>query len=308
MTDPAIRICFCIDTTREDERLRALLKRAEAYLSLQGAESCVLSPAQIHPADHPECLYLADDPAIAAAIKEAGGRVAGFLHEHNREEKFSGLGFVFDEVDEVELDSYHKAWERLAGIPWTILKTPRITVRETTLDDVDAFYAIYQDPSMTEYQEGLFSDPADEKHYMEDYIRKIYGMLGFGVWTLVRREDDTVIGRAGFSIRKGFEDVELGFMIGRPWQGQGYAFEACEAIMRYGQRVLLFDRVQALVKEGNEASLRLCDKLGFRRDGEVRIEEDIYGGSYHGEGTVSLSPSHYGRYIRFVKEYDPVRG
>ena len=112
-----------------------------------------------------------------------------------------------------------------------------------------------------------------------------------------------MIGRAGFSIHQGFQEIELGFMIGRPWQGHGYAYEVCSAILDYGRDVLLLPRVQALVKEENAASVHLCEKLGFAWDGEVEIEEDIYGGSYAPERTVSFSPVHYGRYIRFVREF-----
>ncbi len=263
----------------------------------------ILTPSEAHPEKHPERLYLTDDPVIADSLTEKGGKTAGFLHGRNRAEKFDGLKFVFDEVDEVEADSFRKAWERLSGVPWTILHTKRLTVRETTLQDIDDFYRIYRDPSMTEYMEGLFEDPADERRYMEDYIRKIYGMLGFGVWTLVNRADNRVIGRAGYSIRGGFDNIELGFLIARPFQGHGYAYEACEAILRYGKQVLLLECVQALVREGNAASVHLCEKLGFRHTGSVRIEEDIYGGSYRGEGQVSFAPVRYGNYLQFIKEF-----
>ncbi|MCR4762181.1 MAG: GNAT family N-acetyltransferase [Lachnospiraceae bacterium] len=298
-----MKICFCVEGNSQNEAGKALLDRAVRHLYEEGVEAFVLPPEEARPEDHPECLYLADDPQIAGRLRERQGKVVGFLHDKNRQEAFPGLSFVFDDVDEVDADSYRKAWERLSGIPWTILHTDRITVRETTLSDIDDFYRIYRDPSMTEYQEGLFDDPEDEKRYMEDYIRRIYGMFGFGVWTLVNTAENRIIGRAGFSIRRGFDDIELGFMIARPDQGKGYAYEACEAIMRYGQQVLLLPRVQALVKEGNQASVHLCEKLGFERLEEVRIEEDIYGGAYPGEGRVSLSPVRYGNYIRFVKSF-----
>lgn len=296
-------ICFCVEDAPK-KGCAELIERARKNLSSQGVRVQCIPPERVHPGRHDECLYLTDDPRIARQLLEAGGKTAAFFHDGNREESFDGLKFIFDEPDEVDPDSYLKAWQRLSGIPWTILETERLVVRETTVEDVDAFYEIYRDPSMTEFQEGLFEDPEDEKRYTRDYIEKIYGLLGFGVWTLETRNEGRVIGRAGFSVRKGFDEIELGFMIGKPWQGQGYAYEACEAIMRYGAEILQLPRVQALVKSENEASIRLCEKLGFSRACEVTIEEDIYGGKYPLDGEVPISPARYGKYIRFIKEME----
>ena len=281
-----------------------LIKRATRHLTEEGFAVRVLSPSEVIPDEDPDRLYLTDDPKIAATLTERNAKVVGFLHDGNRQESFHGLKFVFDGIDEVEGDSFRKAWERLSGLPWTILRTERLFVRETTLEDVDAFYHIYREPGMTEFQEGLFADPEDERKYLSDYITNVYGLMGFGVWTVIKRDTGEIIGRAGYSIRGGFEDIELGFLIARPHQRQGYAYEVCEAILKYGREVLMLPKVQALVKEQNEASIRLCEKLGFNRAETVRIEENIYGDRYYGSGAVSFSPARYGDYIRFVKVFD----
>ena len=77
---------------------------------------------------------------------------------------------------------------------------------------------------------------------------------------------------AGFSYREGFEEPEIGFMIGVPWQRRGYAEEVCRAILDYGRDVLGFGTVQAFVRTGNEASMKLCEKLGLYNAGIVNIE------------------------------------
>ena len=85
-----------------------------------------------------------------------------------------------------------------------------------------------------------------------------------------------VIGRAGFSYRAGYDEPELGFIIGVPWQRKGYAEEACRAILDYGWNNLCFDRVQVLVETENEPSLRLCDKLGFHGADELTMDDKRY--------------------------------
>ena len=282
----------------------ALLDAAVRHLKEEGFAVRILEPQETHPSEHPDALYLTDDPGIAEVLRARDAKVVGFLHERNTPCRFPGLKFVFDEIDQVEGDSFRKVWERLSGLPWTILHTKRLTVRETTLDDIDVFYRIYRDPGMTEFQEGLFQEPEDEKKYLADYITNVYGLLGFGVWTVLKSDTGEIIGRAGFSVRGGFEAIELGFLIAREHQRQGYAYEVCDAILRYGQQVLRLEQVQALVKAQNEASVRLCERLGFLRSETVRIEENIYGDRYYGGGAVSFSPARYGEYIRFVRRFD----
>lgn len=245
-------------------------------------------------------LFLCERPDDFAYLKEKGAYVCGMMTPvSDRTLAFPGAKYIFDQVDDVEADSFIKAYQRQAGEPWEIMETQRLLVRETTVEDVDALYAIYAEPAMTRYMEGLFKDPEDEKRYAKDYIEKVYGLMGFGIWTLVNKDTGAVVGRAGFSVRNGFDEAELGFLIGVPWQGQGYAFEACSAIMKYGREVLGFERIQALVKKENTSSISLCHKLGFNVVEEVEIEEDIYGGTYQVESHVSMGPEKKGWYVRF---------
>ena len=96
------------------------------------------------------------------------------------------------------------------------------------------------------------------------------------MWPVVEKAGGAVIGRAGVSYREGFQDPELGFIIGVPWQRQGYAKEVCGAILDYARRALEFTRVQALIEPENIPSLVLCEKLGFRKEDAVRLNGKEY--------------------------------
>ena len=298
------KVIFSIDKRWfEDAAFRGQFDRTANYIVEQGYEAEVVisgdSSFDEYEEKERESLLVATDSAKDAQIlTEKGFYCIGIIHDKNQDEKFKGLKFIFTDIEEVEMDSFVKAYQRYAGEPWEVLRTDRLIIRETTLDDVDEFYRIYKDPEMTRYMEGLFEDPEDEKRYQKDYIEKVYGLMGFGVWTLVRAKDNTIIGRAGYSIRNGFDEIELGFLIGKEYQKQGYAYEACKAILEYGRDVLQLDHVQTLVKKENEVSIHLCRKLGFEETGEVEVEENIYGHGYNGTDRVSMSQAKYGKYIR----------
>lgn len=225
-------------------------------------------------ADH--VLVVTDSALLAKEAVAEGGAVLTFLHEGNHSEDFSGVRYAFEEPGELDIAYLEQVYRRYKGIPWDILDTKRCHLRETTETDVDAFYHIYEEPSITRYMENLYPEAAQEKEYMRKYIQNVYGFYGFGVWTVIKRDTGEIIGRAGISYREGFDEPELGFVIGVPWQRQGYALEVCKAVLQYGREQLGFTRVQALVQPNNKASLHLCRKLGMVYEGLEILQKKLY--------------------------------
>lgn len=231
-----------------------------------------------------DILYVTDEREVYASLQKEGRYVLPYLHEGIKSADFPGAAWLIEDLEETTSESLELVYRRLAGLPWDILETLRCRVRETTVDDVDSFYRIYAEPSITEYMEDLFADRDEEIAYTKDYIEKVYAFYGYGMWTILEKESGAVIGRAGIIWREGYDVPELGFVIGVPWQRRGYAFEVCEAILAYAKEELAMDRMQALVRTGNEKSLRLCEKLGFVKEGEVwedgvlhvRLKKNLY--------------------------------
>ena len=221
-------------------------------------------------------LHVTDEKQTACRLKQAGEAVLVYLHPGNREQDFSEFLFAVEDPEELEPEYTERVYRRLKDLPWNIAATARCLIRETVPEDVDAFYEIYSHPAITEYMEGLYPDVEQERQYVREYREKVYTFFGFGVWTVVERDSGQVIGRAGLSYREGFDEPELGFIIGVPWQRRGYAEEVCRAVLDYGWRALEFERIQALVEPGNVPSVRLCEKLGFRKVGETAIGKQEY--------------------------------
>lgn len=55
--------------------------------------------------------------------------------------------------------------------------------------------------------------------------------------------------------------LELSYQIAEPYRRQGYAFEACKAILRYGMDELGISRYLVRIRKGNVPSVRLAEKL-----------------------------------------------
>lgn len=216
-------------------------------------------------------LWITDCARWAASLRLQQEPVLVLLHEENREQNFSGIMYACENVGELDAGYMEQVYKRYVNLPWDITETDRCVIRETTEEDVDAFWQIYSNSEITRYTEGLYPTIEKEKQYAREYREKVYGFYGFGVWTIVKKDTGEIIGRAGFSYREGYEDPEIGFVIGVPWQRQGYAYEVCSALLQYAGEKLAFERITAFVRPENEASLELCRKLGMETIGEAFI-------------------------------------
>lgn len=222
-------------------------------------------------------LWITDSAESAKFLRTQGESVLALLHEDNRTQDFSDILYACENVGELDADYMEKVYRRHVNLPWDIAETDRCIIRETTEADVDAFWKIYQNAEITRYTEGLYPTIEKEKQYVTEYREKVYGFYGFGVWTILQKNTGEIIGRAGFSYREGYEAPEIGFVIGVPWQRQGYAYEVCSALLEYGKKELGFENVQALVVPENEASVKLCEKLGMECREDVKINQRRHG-------------------------------
>lgn len=223
-----------------------------------------------------ETLYITDTAEIYRGLREEFANVLVWLHEDNREQDFSMASYAVEEIEEADYTYFEKVYLRFRGLPWTVAETKRCIIREMTEEDVEDLYRIYQGKNITKYMEALYEDPEEERQFVRAYIKNAYEYYGYGTWVICRKENNRLIGRVGFNLREGFEEPELGFVIGEEYQRQGYARECCEAVISLGKEEYEFDQIQVLIKEENLPSLMLSEKLGFTFEEKVLWEKEEY--------------------------------
>lgn len=205
-------------------------------------------------------LYVTDDITKAREMKESGGAVLIYLHEGNKEQDFSRFSYFIEGFDDVEEEYYNKVYLREHRLPWTIAETERLIIREMTMEDKDALYALYADKSVTAFMEDLPADSEQQQEYIAEYMDKMYGLFEFGMWLVQKKDTGEVIGRVGFQNTEEEDAVELGFLIAPKAQGQGYAQEACKAAMEYMARNFSYLNIYAKCHKDNIAARAVCRK------------------------------------------------
>lgn len=219
-------------------------------------------------------LFVTKDAEAARRLAACGKAVLGVLTEDNREDSFLGVKFLTEAFDEKDIGYLERVYRRCAGLPWKILETKRLLVRESTVEDVDAFDEIYREKTVGRFMHDLAAERQDRVRYMTQYRENIYEFYEFGIWTVILKETGEVIGRAGISMRDGFEVPELGFVIGKPWQNKGYAKEVSEAILAYGRKEFGFTEYLAFTESENQKAMRLLSRLGFKKQ-EAYLDKGI---------------------------------
>lgn len=89
----------------------------------------------------------------------------------------------------------------------------------------------------------------------------------FGMFEL---SSGDLIGGIGLSVEERHQHAELGYWVGVPYWGKGYATEAAREMLRHGFEDLKLNRIFAGVFAGNPASEQVLLKIGFTHEGTMR--------------------------------------
>ena len=168
---------------------------------------------------------------------------------------------------------------RLALVPtFPELDTQRLHLRAFTDDDAPWYLEQFSRPETIEGQG--YAPPSDLAGATEEMHQ--YGTRPFeerrGIrWAICLKASDgagstTPIGSCALL---DWEDepiskAELGYSLEPAHWGKGYAREAITAIQRFGFEVMQLDRVEALVWERNDRSIKVLERLGFAPEALVR--------------------------------------
>jgi RimJ/RimL family protein N-acetyltransferase len=165
-----------------------------------------------------------------------------------------------------------------------IAETERLILREFMLSDAEDFYRIYTDAKTMRFQGDLPENYSVEveRYYLGRHIEIYYKTFGFGLWAVILKENDRLIGRCGLVRQpvEGGEEIEISYLIERKFWNQGFASEAASAALNLGFEKYNFQRLVAIIDPLNTASIRVAEKIGMRFERKVEFrsfgEVDLY--------------------------------
>jgi [ribosomal protein S5]-alanine N-acetyltransferase len=155
-----------------------------------------------------------------------------------------------------------------------VLETERLLMRRLMASDLDDLYALYRDPEIRRYfPEGTLT--LDEtREELAWFLNGHPDHPELGLWATIHKPTGAFIGRCGLLpwIIEGVDEVEIAYLIAKPWQRQGLGAEAARGLARYGFEALGLKRLMALIDPAHEASMRTAERAGLKFEKEVELE------------------------------------
>lgn len=151
-------------------------------------------------------------------------------------------------------------------------ETPRLILRELVPEDAPGMFALDSNPAVLRYIGVPPQTDMEQSRAIIEFVRAQYRDNGIGRWAVILKESGEFIGWSGLKLIRetvnGHSNYyDLGYRFREEFWGKGYGFEAARACLNYGFDTLQLPVIYAIVKQGNTASHRIIQKLGFRFNG-----------------------------------------
>jgi RimJ/RimL family protein N-acetyltransferase len=173
----------------------------------------------------------------------------------------------------------HPAWKRhkLSLMPIqpqsirasAVIDTPRLTLRPHRLDDFHACLDLWTDPQVTRFIGGRPSTREETWARLLRYVGH-WALLGYGYWVVEEKATELYVGEIGFadfkrSIEPPLEGMpEIGWALLSRAQGKGYATEAVQAAVAWGDAHFGSACTACIIDPENISSIRVAEKCGYR--------------------------------------------
>ena len=155
-----------------------------------------------------------------------------------------------------------------------IIQTSRLTLNPLAAADAPAIRPLFADPEvMAHWDYALIDEPATIDQLIDGQIEAMRNDQAF-YWTLRRTGDPDLLGCCDIAeVDWRHRRAEAGFVLARPYWGQGYALEAMHAIIDHVAGLGL-KRLTARIHVGNNRSDALLQRLHFQQEGYLRGHVD----------------------------------
>ena len=169
--------------------------------------------------------------------------------------------YIIEYSEDRDVSYLDRIWCHSRNIPAVIGETERLIIKEIGEDDIKRYRELilmYRRYLKISDMAGLSFEEFKVRH--EAYIRYSYQFLEYGIYGiyLKTKKEKGLIGIAGID---GTDEPELSYALYPEYREKGYAFEACEYILRYVKENELAGTIHLYTDVSNSRSFKLGNKL-----------------------------------------------
>lgn len=152
------------------------------------------------------------------------------------------------------------------------IDTPRLRLREFTLEDAPFIVELLNDEAfLKNIGDRGVRNLDDAVRYLNDGPFASYRQRGYGLWAAQRKDTNEIIGMCGLLCRDTLPDPDIGYAFLPRHRSQGYAVEACTAVLDHAARTARLPRVLAITLPANLGSVNVLKRIGLRYEREIVV-------------------------------------
>lgn len=161
------------------------------------------------------------------------------------------------------------------------LETDRLILREMSPSDVNALLRHFGNPEVIKF---IDMQPIKTIEQANEWLKWMGGFFAArdGLrWGITLKEANVFIGSCGLHYwNREAHYAEIGCDVVHQYWGHGYGQEAMRSLIEFGWEHMKLNRIEADVVQGNQRSLHVLKKLGFKEEGVLR-QRLLKGGKYY---------------------------
>lgn len=147
------------------------------------------------------------------------------------------------------------------------IETDRLIIRKTSIKDVDMLLKMDKQEETQKFLGGIKSKTKEER---------IKFLKSKKTSLTVCLKDETPIGITGLKVLEEKNCGSIGYIFDYDYCNKGYCTEACKKLIDIGFNELNLDYIIADTVEGNNSSIRVLEKLGFKyKSSEIKDGVDF---------------------------------
>jgi len=147
------------------------------------------------------------------------------------------------------------------------LETKRLIIRPVKPDDKYEIFEYRSDTETNEYQGWIPKTIEDVETFIGGISKQINEPETWFQFVLIEKEAQKVIGDLGIHFfDKENKQVAIGCTLNKAFQNKGYATESVGKVIDYLFKELNKHRIIASIDPRNKNSIRLVERIGFRKE------------------------------------------
>ena len=144
------------------------------------------------------------------------------------------------------------------------ITTSRLSLRPFTLQDTDSLHQILGIPGVLKYFPTPDPPEMDRVEMLIERQIKLWQDYGYGWWAVVPHAEQQLIGWSGLQYLPDTDEIEIGYLLSKPFWGNGLATESAIAGLNFGFDELSLREIIGIVHPENLASQGVLKKIGMK--------------------------------------------